>query len=134
MNRDEARALLPIIQAFAEGKDIEVSGDVGWMPAADLKWDRTYSYRIKPEPKLRPWTPEECPAFVMLRMKGHHEEEDGRVMCWAFHSDPVTGPGYRRRVDRGSVLIRSPEFIFQNFTRIAEDGTERPCGVLETQP
>lgn len=57
MNIDEAKAILPIIQAFAEGKVIQMKEDGKW------KTYDTYSftspaelYRIKPEPiELELW-------------------------------------------------------------------------------
>ena len=64
MTREEAKELLPIIQAFAEGKPIEIGDNKGWKdliidsPKFDCK---PSCYRIKPEPKYRPFkTKEEC--------------------------------------------------------------------------
>ena len=31
MNRERAKELLPIIQAYAEGKDVQIKLDNGWM-------------------------------------------------------------------------------------------------------
>ena len=60
MTREEAKELLPIIQAYAEGKDIEIFFDNKWITGTNL--DFTLSpgnYRIKPE--YRPFkTKEEC--------------------------------------------------------------------------
>lgn len=72
MNRQQAKDILPIIQAFAEGKTIEFkikdgeepNGLRGWeweevdMPTFDT---RRYEYRIKPESNYRPFAnAEEC--------------------------------------------------------------------------
>lgn len=63
MTREEAKELLPIIQAYGEGKIIQYRSDVGWI---DLEGDISFIefpslYRIKPEPKYRPFrTQEEC--------------------------------------------------------------------------
>lgn len=63
MTRKEAKELLPIVQAFAEGKPIEVFINNQWMDLpedADLRPMMT-KYRIKPEPKYRPFNDaEEC--------------------------------------------------------------------------
>ena len=63
MTREEAKELLPIIQAFADGKTIEIY-DEAWktMVFKDPLFDCAPSrYRIKPEPKYRPFkTKEEC--------------------------------------------------------------------------
>ena len=63
MNREQAKKLLPIIQAFAEGKTILVQEDMDWRYLGD---DAGFNlnplrYRIKPEPKYRPFNnAEEC--------------------------------------------------------------------------
>lgn len=63
MTREEAKELLPIIQAFAEGKTIEIYDDE-WktMIIKDPHFDCVPScYRIKPESEYRPFkTQEEC--------------------------------------------------------------------------
>ena len=62
MTREIAKKLLPIIQAFAEGKDIEYSYDgEHWESTNTPSWDCNVMYRIKAEPKYRPFkTKEEC--------------------------------------------------------------------------
>lgn len=62
MTREEAKKLLPIMQAFAEGKTIEYRGcDGAWKVAQTPTWSSCLFYRIKPEPKYRPFkTQEEC--------------------------------------------------------------------------
>ena len=63
MNRQQAKELLPIIQAFAEGKTIQVQEDIDWCYLGN-EIDFNLSpqrYRIKPEPKYRPFVnKEEC--------------------------------------------------------------------------
>lgn len=65
MNRSEAAKLLPIIKAFSEGKAIQsrcVKGDKSlWYDDDDFSFDDDLEYRIKPEPKYRPFKDaEEC--------------------------------------------------------------------------
>lgn len=62
MTREEAKELLPIMQAFAEGKTIEYRTSGGaWKVAHTPTWSSCLSYRIKPEPKYRPFkSKEEC--------------------------------------------------------------------------
>ena len=70
MNREKAKVLLPIIQAFIEGKQIQ------WLKPDSDEWidvvggdnvdfedltEFNVAYRIKPEPKYRPFkNAEEC--------------------------------------------------------------------------
>ena len=63
MIRENAKELLPIIQAFAEGKTIQVQEDIDWCYLGnDADFNLNPSrYRIKPEPKYRPFKDaEEC--------------------------------------------------------------------------
>ena len=65
MTREEMKELLPIMQAWAEGKIIQFrkKGTVEWVDLYedDLRVSSAYHYRIKPEPKYRPFkTQEEC--------------------------------------------------------------------------
>lgn len=63
MTREEVKILLPIIQAFAEGKVIQTkNGDETWITIGketDLNIESIAEYpdcfRIKPEPKYRPF-------------------------------------------------------------------------------
>lgn len=67
MNRKEAAELLPIIKAYAEGRIIESSSitdvskawrEVTEFPVGMIKY---FKFRIKPEPKYRPFAnAEEC--------------------------------------------------------------------------
>ena len=65
MTREEAKQLLPIIHAFAEGKAIEsrcIKGDKSlWYDDEDPSFDNDLEYRLKTEPKYRPFAnAEEC--------------------------------------------------------------------------
>ena len=62
MTREQAKKLLPIIQAWAEGKNIQFLSDDEWhdINQADFTCYPD-KYRIKLEPKYRPFkTQEEC--------------------------------------------------------------------------
>lgn len=61
MNRQQAKELLPIIQAFAEGKTIQVQEDINWCYLGNNFNLSPQRYRIKTEPKYRPFeNKEEC--------------------------------------------------------------------------
>lgn len=60
MTKEEAKILLPIIQAFAEGKTIQIRkhGEESYYDSTNSKLNFDlgyYSYRVKPEPKCRPF-------------------------------------------------------------------------------
>ena len=65
MDRNQSKKLLPIIQAYAEGKTIQsrcIKGDTSlWYDDEDPSFDNDLEYRIKPEPKYRSFAnAEEC--------------------------------------------------------------------------
>lgn len=62
MERKNAKELLPIITAFAEGKEIQFFHCGVWSDLLSPKFDKeAFLYRIKPEPKYRPFkSVEEC--------------------------------------------------------------------------
>lgn len=62
MTREEVKNLLPVMQAFAEGKEIQSKALAGnWVDVTNPDWDMARCYRIKPEPKYRPFKDtEEC--------------------------------------------------------------------------
>ena len=64
MNRQQAQDLLPIIEAYAAGKTIQVKSSINglWYDSGELSFDSDpQNYRIKPESKYRPFvTDEEC--------------------------------------------------------------------------
>ena len=72
MTREEVKEMLPVLQAFAEGKAIEsrcIKGDKSlWYDDEDPSFDDDLEYRIKPEPTYRPFKDaEEC----WLEMQKH---------------------------------------------------------------
>ena len=83
MNRQQAKDLLPIIQAFAEGKTIQQAGRRGWFDVDSINFDLC-KYRIKPEPKYRPFAnAEEC----WQEMQKHHpfgwvKTDEGYEQVW----------------------------------------------------
>ena len=62
MDRNQAKELLPVIKAFSEGKDIETKTGSGWISIENMSFaGKPDGYRIKPEPKYRPFKDaEEC--------------------------------------------------------------------------
>ena len=62
MTREDAKQLLPIIQAFSEGKCIQTKTGSGWVNMENMSFaGKPKAYRIKPEPKYRPFAnAEEC--------------------------------------------------------------------------
>ena len=67
MKREQVKAIMPILQAFIDSKKIEgrpkgFSNDFeGWVSVDEISGLDSIEYRIKPEPKYRPFNDaEEC--------------------------------------------------------------------------
>lgn len=63
MTRKELKELLPVMQAYAEGKTVQYfsAGGRRWVDCNDPLFSKDVKYRIKPESKYRPFkTTEEC--------------------------------------------------------------------------
>lgn len=127
MNRKEAAELLPIIQAFAEGKDIEYRSkefnedwkEVTQIPGLSFE---SFEYRIKPEPKYRPFTNiEECWAEMEKHKPfGWLKQKDFRINIANVMSKAITFADNESR-------NFSFETIFKEYTFV----DDIPFGVKE---
>ena len=97
MNREHWKAMLPIIQAFVEGKTVECKKwgkNHVWEAVVEPRFDADASeYRIKPESKLRPWKPEEVPIGAVVRDKSTKRERDMILAC--TYTQQVVLPGVK---------------------------------------
>ena len=64
MNKERSKELLPIIEAFVNGKVIEYLFVGEWRVATCPDWTPGVKYRIKQEPKLVPFTLEDKELLV----------------------------------------------------------------------
>ena len=132
MTREEIKELLPIMQAWAEGKAIQFrkKGTSEWVDfyEDDLRVSSAYYYRIKPEPKYRPFkTQEECwqemhkhPDFGWI--KGNVTGEYKQVIrVFGCKTELIFNISYNSPADY------SPEMMFSCYT--FTDGT--PFGIKE---
>lgn len=100
MNRQQAKEILPIMQAFAEGKTIEVrakevraNSSIEWVETSKPIFDRYHEYRIKPEPKYRPFAnKEECWQEMLKHqpfgwVKDKNVEDDYYIIDGVYYSE-----------------------------------------------
>lgn len=128
MNKEEAKKLLPVIQAFVDGKAIQVRDkdkeDNSWDDTTNPMFDfDTFEYRIKPQPKSRPFkNVEEC----WQEMQKHQpfgwikDTYDGHYVL-------VTSVAIGENMTIGANTGWDVQGIFKNFT--FADGA--PFGVRE---
>lgn len=126
MNRKEAAELLPILQAFAEGKEIESRVKDKWYRVLEIcNETNPQDYRIKPELKYRPFKDAEECWQEMLKHEPFgwvKDKEDGRLILIAEID----------RVGNISLFCNGGwdfDGIKDNFT--FADGT--PFGILEEE-
>lgn len=124
MTKERAKELLPIITAFAEGKEIE--GQYGdekyWISAQQPLWNENVKYRIKPTPTYRPWKPEEVPVGAILRSKVTGVNAKWLIVYCALEGISV-GSG-------NTVFMH--ETIFERYEHSTDNGkTWHPCGIQE---
>ena len=118
MTREEAKKLLPFIQAFSEGKTIQSKCITDEMP---LWWDDNnptfevdgFDYRIKPEPKYRPFAnAEEC----IEEMKKH--VPFGWVKDkYSFYTIEMKDSKEYIKARNKSIKIHNRDVKFRNFIR-----------------
>ena len=84
MTREEAKEMLPIIQAWADGKIIQVREKGRWVELCIDDFNRSPDmYRIKPEPKYRPFkSQEECWQEMLNHQPfGWVKAPNGELFC-----------------------------------------------------
>ena len=133
MTREEAKELLPIIRAFAEGKTIEIYNNTEWQDfiIESIRFDcKPSCYRVKPEPRYRPFkTQEEC----WQEMQNHQpfgwlkSKKNGSSCCigevsWSDEFETV-----HIALSTSELLSRSADSVFEEYT--FADGT--PFGIQE---
>ena len=126
MTREEAKQLLPIIQAFAEGKEIQQTDGYDWYDLDDPDFMANgNSYRIKPGPKYRPFTNiEEC----WQEMQKHQpfgwviKHNEGKILIGEVPSDGIV-----LHNQRGSM------FGFDEANRILTFADGIPFGIKEEE-
>ena len=125
MTRENAKALLPIIQAWADGAVVEIMEFGVWsQAAASVHFDMNPScYRIKPTPKLRPWKPEEVPLGAWVKWFSDNGAVERHV---------ITGHG-ACSVYFGSSASGFADMLKYHAYSIDGGKTWLPCGVEETQ-
>ena len=133
MTREEAKELLPIIKAWAEGKSIQYQTDSkSWSDITKDLYPCNHPslYRIKPEPKYRPFNDqEECWNEMMKHQPfGWVKSKDKGyfhligLVQWSSELEDVM-----ITFSTSENLARSSHSIYENY--IFADGT--PFGIKE---
>lgn len=122
MDRNQAKEFYPILQAFAEGKVIETRTDPStlkrkesecndWTEMKELEYWSSVQYRIKPEPKYRPFKDaEECWTEMQKHQPfGWVKDRNGSK----FVIENVDSRGFVEVYDEGTCNFKE---VFENHT------------------
>ena len=126
ITREEAKELLPIVKALAEGKMIQykIEGLTDWVDTDEINLefeDQKIKHRIKPEPKHRPFKNQEECWNEMLKHQpfGWIKSPNGDLSC----IDRVFDEGVTHRAS----IFRFEDYLDGNYS--FADGT--PFGIKE---
>lgn len=138
MTIEETKERIAVMQAYVDGKQIQVeSSDSKWADVPEPSWSINGNYRIKPEPKYRPFkNTEECwqemlkhQPFGWIKEKG--DKPSYELLACVSENDeaPISFASYGSAVGMGVTVRSNCEFskTFNGFT--FADGT--PFGVKE---
>lgn len=118
MNRKEAAELLPIIQAFAKGKDIEYRTkgfNENWKKVTQIPElsFKSFEYRIKPESKYRPFKDaKECMAEMLKHQPFGWITSQGAFFYIIYIEDKLFGYGSAC----GTILHSEFNDVLKSFT------------------
>lgn len=135
MTKEQAKEFYPIMQAFAEGRVIECRTrtwelnkgwqySTNWKETEELKFQDTYEYRIKPEPKYRPFKDKEECWQEMDRHQHFGWVKDNKNECFVLVS-LVNNEGVLTKTDAAS----SFDYAIRKYSFV--DGT--PFGIKEEE-
>lgn len=119
--------MIAVIRAHQQGRQLQYSSHGAWfdVEGTPLFNFATHDYRIKPEPRLRPWKPEEVPMPAVLRSR------DGQIR-WLILSVSMCGVATANSTECGQTAIASFEALRECNEHSTDGGkTWHPCGVEE---
>lgn len=130
MNREQAKELLPIIKAFAEGKTVQslrINGnwvDLGIRDTLSLITlkENPQKYRIKPKPKYRPFKDKEECWQEMLK----HQP-----FSWIKAISNKYYYSILEVVENGCIFVDGPKVSFYDLFKFDTFADETPFGIKE---
>jgi hypothetical protein len=112
MNREQTIEAIRVMQAFVDGKEVQVLFAGKWQTSHIPNWDWILQeYRIKPTTVLRPWTADEVPLGAWMRN--------------------MTNSEYRWLINTSSLDDTRKAWLQQGEHSTDGGKTWLPCGVVE---
>ena len=122
MTREEVKKMLPIMQAYAEGRTIQFLDGGKWLDLYESDfYESPERYRIKPEPKYRPFkTKEECWNEMMKHQPFGWVKEISSEMLYLING-----------ISDMSIVIMEDISSFKEAMNIYEFNDGAPFGIKE---
>lgn len=113
MNIEQTKEAIKLMQAFVDGKEVELRYNGKWASNDSPSWNWSGCiYRIKPTPVLRPWTADEVPLGAQVRSKSYHPDHRSLITT---SGNPIHREGW-----------------LNGYEHSTDGGvTWKPCGVVE---
>lgn len=113
MTPEQTIEAIRIMQAYVDGKEVQVLFAGKWQTSNIPNWDWILQqYRIKPTATLRPWTADEVPLGAQVRSKTYHPDHRSLI------------------IQSGNSMTR--EGWLTCYEHSTDGGvTWKPCGVVE---
>lgn len=130
MTKEEAKHLSDVLKVYSEGKKIQVFDETsdGWLGLPDNPTFRNkpFKYRIKPEPKLRPYKNSE--EFLKAQ-KEHGDMLYNRVNGEYHHPVQVRNGGINVMYENNTKYHTFAELLKSSYNYTWQDGAK--CGIIE---
>ena len=128
MTKEELQNAIKVMQAFANGKQVEyasLGNNVEWHSADAPSWDwHNYNYRIKPQPKYRPFKDaKECWQEMLKHVP----------FGWIKCIDKIVPSKYINiaSIKNEGIVINSVDFTFDVLLTYYTFVDEKPFGILD---
>ena len=122
MNIEDRKRLIELHQAVLDGKSIEHRSldSQPWLNMREPVFnDQLDRYRIKPTPKLIPWTMATCPVGAQVK---HHGLKAGIHLITTARIDSALV---------GTTWISYNSFVPNYYWKFPQETEWKPCGTLE---
>lgn len=116
MDREQAKSMREAFNAFCDGKRVETMYSGIWIEQETPTFNPEYQWRVKPQPKYRPWTFEEVPIGNVVRTLS------GNIVCMIERKSTVATGSESVYVEGRWITLGH---LFLDYVFL--DGT--PCGV-----
>lgn len=119
MTRDETKERIKVMQAYADGKQVQMLNNDVWIDISEPHWESYIPFRIKPQPKYRPFKNAD-EAFQEAKKHGF----------WVHFCDGYVNIAFID-VDGVTFAWDAPKHYYDELINFHWADDDTPCGILE---